>query len=134
MLTRTFQNPLPDLRGFVVHGNKIGRTLGYPTANLSRHYIRRHPIAAGVYAGWASVQGKRYKAAVVIGVNKKLEVHLLDFNREIYGVWVRVELVARLRDVISYTTAVTLQRRIAKDVAETRRLLTRSNRPHKLLL
>ena len=107
--------------GRVMHGDKIGRTIGYATANMS---LRRVATAVhGIYAvkvwglgeralpGMASI-GHR---PTVGGTVTLLEVHLFDFERDIYGREIRVEFVAKLREEECYDGLETLKAQLARD-------------------
>src|SRR5215510_8718155 len=93
------------LQGLVAHGDKRGRTIGFPTANLN--YAREKVLSAGgIYACRAYVQDARYMSAVNIGTNPTftpenetmlVEAYLLDFDQEIYDETVTLEFVSRLR-------------------------------------
>ncbi len=119
---------MPKVRGHVVQGEGEGRTTGYPTANLkleSASY-RPHP---GVYVAW--VEGaapERCLALLVSGVaweepgTPRIEVYLLDFNADLYGVSLTVELGRRLRDIERFGSRQELIRRIEADVATARKL------------
>lgn len=92
------------MTGTVEHGRGEGADLGFRTANLTVPDQMR-PLGDGVYAAWATVDGARYKAAVNVGVaatfadraTATCEVHLLDFNGDLYGKPVRVEFLHWLR-------------------------------------
>ena len=112
--------------GRVAHGDKRGRTIGFPTANIFLH--RRRTPVAGVFAvelygvpdepvpGVANV-GTR---PTVDGTRALLEVHLLDFTGNIYGRHVAVEFLHRLRDERRFESFAALRRQIDLDVAEAR--------------
>jgi riboflavin kinase/FMN adenylyltransferase len=110
------------LSGIVTHGEKKGRTLSFPTANLMPDKEKLLP-RNGVYAVWAEVRGKRYKAALNIGFRPTLshtqtpsvEVHVFDFDQDIYGESMRVGIVERLRDEQRFTSLDALKAAIAKD-------------------
>jgi riboflavin kinase/FMN adenylyltransferase len=116
------------MSGRIVHGDKRGRAIGFPTANI---YLHRHvsPLR-GVYA--VSVFGldrEPVDGVANIGVRPSvdgkrclLEVHLLDFNAEIYGRHVQVVFIDRLRDELRFESLSALQQQIAKDVQQARRL------------
>ena len=119
--------------GVVEHGEKRGRALGYPTMNLGVARARLLP-RDGIYAVWATIDGQRLKAAASLGVRptfgggeRRLEAFILDFEGDLYGDHVRVEFVRRLRDELRFESADALSQQIAKDVEETRRVL--SERP-----
>jgi riboflavin kinase/FMN adenylyltransferase len=111
-----------EIEGTVVLGDQRGGTLGYPTANLAVPADVLVP-AYGIYAG--SALGHR--AAVSIGVNphyggdeRRVEPHLLDFDGDLYGRRLIVELWQRLRDERAFASEAELVAQIARDVEETR--------------
>ena len=111
-----------EVEGTVVLGDQRGGTLGYPTANLAVPADVLVP-AYGIYAG--SALGHR--AAVSIGVNphyggdeRRVEPHLLDFDGDLYGRRLVVELWQRLRDERAFATEEELVAQIARDVEQTR--------------
>jgi len=120
-----------SLHGPVIRGDGRGKRINVPTANID--YSREKMIPAnGIYACWAYLQGERYRAAINIGFNPtftpdkqipNVEVHLLDFDREIYGQDIRLEFVARLRDELKFDSVEALVEQIWKDVAKTREIL-----------
>jgi riboflavin kinase / FMN adenylyltransferase len=111
-----------ELEGLVVSGDQRGGTLGFPTANLS---VAPHLLvpAYGIYAG-AALDGR---AAISIGVNphyggseRRIEAFLLDFEGDLYGKPLRIELWERLRDERAFESEDDLVRQIAVDVEATR--------------
>jgi len=118
------------LSGVVVGGQKLGRQLGFPTANIARSFDQVMP-ADGIYAGWLSVSQGRYKAAVSIGVrpavggsDRSVEAYLLDYPGDsLYGMSVKLELVLRLREERNFPTLEELVCQIERDVEETRQKL-----------
>ena len=118
MLGRPF-----ELDGTVVAGDQRGGTLGYPTANLLLGPELACP-RFGIYAGSA----RRHRAAVSIGTNphyggteRRIEPYLLDFDGDLYGERLLVELWERLRDEQVFETEDALVAQIADDVEATRR-------------
>lgn len=112
----------PEVEGTVVPGFQRGGTLGYPTANLSAPPNLLIP-ANGIYAG--ATLGHR--AAISIGVNphyggeeRSIEPYLLDFEGDLYGRRLVVELWRRLRDERAFANEAELVAQIARDVEETR--------------
>jgi riboflavin kinase/FMN adenylyltransferase len=112
----------PELEGTVVLGDQRGGTLGYPTANLSVPAELLVP-AYGIYAG--SALGHR--AAISIGVNphyggdeRRIEPHLLDFEGDLYGRRLVVELWRLLREERAFSSEDELVAQITRDVEETR--------------
>jgi riboflavin kinase/FMN adenylyltransferase len=111
-----------EVEGIVVSGDARGGTLGYPTANLRAERELLVP-RFGIYAGAA----RGHRAAVSIGVNphyggaeRRIEAFLLDFEGDLYGQRVVVELWQRLRDEASFTSEAELVAQIGLDVAATR--------------
>jgi riboflavin kinase / FMN adenylyltransferase len=113
----------PEVDGVVVAGDARGGTLGFPTANLR---VKPEVLVPeyGIYAGWT--EGRR--AAVSIGVNphyggseRRVEVYLLDFEGDLYGERLVVELWERLRDERAFPSEAELVKQIADDVERTRR-------------
>lgn len=114
------------MSGRVAHGNKLGRKLGFPTANIFLH--RKAVPLNGIFAVKVYGLGMHpvYGAAnigtrpAVGGTRSLLEVHLLDFNQNIYGKHIEVEFVHKFRDEEHYPTLELLTRQIAIDVENTR--------------
>lgn len=119
------------LRGTVVHGDGYGRTIHFPTANISRHGWAglQHKPRLGVWAGWVTVEAsfpKKYRAGIVIGPRDKknlpkLEAHLLDFSGNLYGKKLVFELVQFVRPFQKYTTEKALVRAIQNDIITIRK-------------
>jgi len=117
-----------DLAGKVVAGDRVGRTLGFPTANLDTAGMQLPPN--GVYAAVATVHGSRKPAAVNIGVRPtvdgqpgpvRVEAHLLDFEGELYGEGLNLELQRRLRGEERFSSVEKLMAQIGRDVEAVRR-------------
>jgi riboflavin kinase / FMN adenylyltransferase len=117
------------IAGPVFSGDQLGRKIGFPTANLDTTGLVLPPF--GVYAGRTRVEGKDWKVAMNIGVRPTLnqpqpqlrvEAHLLNFNGDLVGVELEVELLARLRPEMKFTSLEELKAQIAKDVAAIRGL------------
>lgn len=136
------------VEGVVVEGDRRGRALGYPTANLDLPPHTAIP-ADGIYAGWlvrfgareSAEQGgengagngeQRLPAAISIGTNptftegtrRRVEAHVIDRDDlELYGEWVGVEFTARLRDTVKFDSVDDLVAQMADDVARAHALL-----------
>jgi riboflavin kinase/FMN adenylyltransferase len=111
-----------DVDGIVVHGDHRGRLLGFPTANLDLPPDRLLP-PNGIYAGSVG----DHRAAISIGVNphygghvRRFEAHLLDFDGDLYGQRLVVELWSHLRGELAFESEEQLVAAIAADVAATR--------------
>ena len=115
--------------GRVVRGNRLGRTLGYPTANL--RFGRKTPALSGIYAVRVHGLGADAKPAVasfgtrptVDGREPLLEAHLFDFDGDLYGRRIDVEFVARLRDEEKFPDLPTLVAQMHRDAEQARVIL-----------
>src|SRR5690606_36994646 len=115
------------ISGHVVHGRKLGRKLSFPTPNLQTPYprpalggvfvVRNHGLGPEALPGVASI-GTR--PAVETDGRPLLEVHLLDFDRDVYGELVGVEFCSKLRDEANFDSLDALAAQIAADVREAR--------------
>jgi riboflavin kinase/FMN adenylyltransferase len=126
MLTQPYR-----LRGMVIHGRARGTKMGFPTANLDA--IDTLIPALGVYAGRAYVQGVSYAAAIHIGPLPtfgenvgRVEVHILDFDQNIYGEPLEVDFLTRLRDIHAFPDVAALQQQLRQDAAAARAALAAS--------
>ncbi|AEG32954.1 riboflavin biosynthesis protein RibF [Thermus thermophilus SG0.5JP17-16] len=111
--------------GVVVEGDRMGRRLGFPTANLAVHPLKVLP--PGVYAVEAEGAFGRYKGVANVGTRptlggeeRRLEVHLLGFAGELYGEEVRVRFLKRLREERRFPSLEALKAQIAQDVEAAR--------------
>jgi riboflavin kinase / FMN adenylyltransferase len=121
-----------EVRGVVTEGDRRGRELGYPTANLAVPRDICLP-ADGIYAGWyLRPDGACHPCAINLGRRPTfydhadaslLEAHLLDFEGDLYGEQAKVRFVARLRDEVRFDSVDALLRQMALDVDETRTVL-----------
>jgi riboflavin kinase / FMN adenylyltransferase len=108
--------------GEVFHGDKIGRTIGYPTANLKSTDEEKIALGDGIYAVYATAKGKTYKGMMSIGfrptVNGKVrvtEVNIFDFANEIYGETIRVTVKKYLRSEVKFDGLEALKEQLHKD-------------------
>jgi riboflavin kinase/FMN adenylyltransferase len=121
-----------SLRGPVVAGEKRGRTLGFPTANIAVTADRALP-AYGVYATWAYLGAEKHQSATSIGIrphfdglSPSVETYIFDFDRDIYDQTLRIELVARLRPELKFDSLEALLEEMHRDVARSREILSRT--------
>lgn len=119
------------IEGRVIHGHHRGKGLGFPTANIKPE-VKLHP-PEGVYAVYCRVGEDIHRGVMNIGYNPTFkdrrvsyEVHLIDFNRDIYGEMIRVYLVDRLRPEMTFAGVEALKEQIAKDVELGREITTGS--------
>lgn len=108
--------------GVVVKGDGRGRTIGFPTANLGGVPARKLLPPDGVYAVRVEWRGGHAGGMMNLGgrptfqqAGRALEVHLLDFAGDLYGEWLKVEWVARLRDVQRFPSAAALRAQLERD-------------------
>ncbi|MBD9479842.1 bifunctional riboflavin kinase/FAD synthetase [Pseudoxanthomonas sp. PXM02] len=119
--------------GRVVRGKQLGRTLGFPTANLR---FPKTPALSGIYATWVHGVGDQPWPSVssfgtrptVDGVEPLLEAHLFDFAGDLYGRHIDVEFVAKLRDELKFPDLPSLTEQMHRDAAEARALLSEHQR------
>ena len=119
-----------EIQGFVEHGQKLGRELGFPTANIARSFDQIMP-SDGVYASWFFVNGKRFKCAAAIGTRpavggttRTIEGHLLDYPGDsLYGQHIRLRLEKYLRPEANFDSLDALKRQMSKDVEAVREVL-----------
>lgn len=117
--------------GHVVRGRQLGRTLGYPTANL--RFGGKAPALRGIYATWVHGVGPGPWPSVssfgtrptVDGVEPLLEAHLFDFEGDLYGRRIEVEFVAKLRDEEKFPDLPALAAQMRRDDADARAILQR---------
>lgn len=117
------------LRGRVVAGDRRGRTLGFPTANLKLPPGLLLP-PDGVYAVWVVLDERPRAGVLNVGMRptfgerrRTVEAHLLDFAGDLYGRWLTVQLIERLRGETTFAGREALRDAIAADVARARRVL-----------
>jgi len=128
LLTRNFY-----LKGLVIHGEKRGREIGYPTANIGLTNLATIP-ADGVYAGWLSVDNQRWPAAISIGTNptfpgvrgRQVEAYALDqTDLELYDLEAKIEFGYRLRDTLKFDGLEPLLKQMKKDCDQARELTSK---------
>ncbi len=127
MLGRSFSS-----QGVVAEGDKRGRELGFPTANVETPAGLAVP-ANGIYAAWAHFDDERRMAAVSIGVRptfgenpRAIEAYLLEYQGDLYGKTMRLEFVAHLREELKFDTVEALITRMREDVRKTKEILLHS--------
>ena len=125
MIGRTFK-----ISGKVETGNKIGRTIGIPTANLS---VSKDLIIPGdgIYAVKVNVNNQMYKGALSIGNrpviktddSRKIEVYIIDFNKNIYGELIEISIISKIRNQENYDSLEELRFQIDKDIIQITNIL-----------
>jgi riboflavin kinase/FMN adenylyltransferase len=114
----------------VERGDGRGRGLGFPTANLGSIPTEKLVPPPGIYAVWANLPGGIFPGALHVGprptfegARPSIEVHVLDFDGDLYGARVRIDFVERIREVRSFPSIDGLVDQMRADVHQTRRLL-----------
>lgn len=119
--------------GIVVHGEKRGRQLGFPTANIAYDESSIIP-SNGVYAVLIEFEGKSYSGVCNVGkkptfhdpgtMSTTVEVHIIDFDEEIYGVKVKIDWIAYIRGEVKFNSIQELIKQIGEDKETAKRLLS----------
>ena len=117
--------------GKVIEGKKMGKKIGYPTVNINVENVNKLMPNDGVYAVYIKVNSKDYMGMMNIGYNptfnssaKSIEVHILDFNKDIYGIDVRVSIVEKIRDEKKFFSVEDLKKNLDLDMKKVRQLLS----------
>jgi riboflavin kinase/FMN adenylyltransferase len=123
--------------GKVIEGKKLGRQIGFPTANLDPKIIADNlKLISGIYAGTAQIKSKPeiYISAIYIGKNATLtnnnftvEAHFLDFNQDIYGKIIILKLLAFVREDKKFANTNQLVEQIKKDCMEIKKFCENEN-------
>jgi riboflavin kinase / FMN adenylyltransferase len=123
-----------SISGTVVMGNQIGRTLGFPTANIHPDEPEKLIPYYGVYATMVECQGKMYKGMSNIGIRPTLnehrltiEVNIFDFDKDIYGERIRLFFLEHTRDEKRFRDLDLLRRRLIIDQIKVRKILDEEN-------
>lgn len=133
-LARTLLGRPYSLYGTVVRGKQLGRTLGYPTANIRVEEPAKLLPPDGVYAVRVHVSQEVFGGMMNIGMRptvddypgRSIEVNLFDFDRDIYGQTLSVEILAWVRSEVKFSSLDNLKQQLAKDARRCRELLQAS--------
>ena len=119
------------IEGTVIGGNRLGRKLGFPTANIA--LSDDFAVENGVYASKVMVNGEEYLAMTNVGVRpsvdgskRLLETHLFGFTGLLYGLTLRVVLLEKIRDEKKFASVEELREQIAKDKERVKELMANS--------
>ncbi|PVX52433.1 riboflavin kinase/FMN adenylyltransferase [Balneicella halophila] len=112
-----------SLKGKVIDGDKIGRTIGFPTANLDQNNPYKLLPKTGVYAVHVYHKSKKFYGMLNIGTRpsvsrrneRKVEVHIFNFSKNIYGDELRVSFIRRIRDEVKFESLEALKEQLKKD-------------------
>lgn len=107
------------IEGVVIRGQQLGRRMGFPTANLDAKDTR---VENGVYRSVVRVSGREYRAMTNVGLRpsvdgktRLVEAHIFDFNHDIYGQSIEVELLEKIRDEQKFSTIEELKAQLESD-------------------
>ncbi|GHT64026.1 riboflavin biosynthesis protein [Bacteroidia bacterium] len=116
-----------SLEGKVIEGNKLGREIGFPTANIEINDKNKVIPKEGIYAAYVHIGAEKYQGMAYIGKRptvisngeKRIEVHILDFSEDIYGKTLRLEFVKFLREDITFNDLSELKEQLFIDKKST---------------
>ncbi len=122
-----------SLHGVVVAGNRLGRTIGFPTANMQLYEPLKLIPCDGVYAVEVETLGKRFKGMCNIGVRptvssgeyRTVETHIFDFEEDIYGLDIRLSFIRKIRDERPFPSLEALRQQLSQDKQEIIRIFDR---------
>ena len=120
-----------EFSGEVVHGNGIGKTIGTPTANIQLNSNEKIIPLDGVYAVICQIKDANFKGIMNIGykptLNKgekrTIEIHLFDFNKDVYELELRAKVIERIRDEVKFSSLESLKSQIFKDNENAKKIL-----------
>lgn len=137
LLSTFFIHPIENnffftVSGKVIHGKHLGRTIGFPTANLAipDDFILQN----GVYAGYTITTDNKFQKVVMnIGLRptventkkRLLEVYLIDYSGDLYGTNLTIKITNKIRDEKKFNSLKELKEQIIKDILQAKKLLTK---------
>ena len=116
------------IKGEVIHGLGNGKKVGMPTANLDIKDLRED-IEFGVYACYVHINDERYLGVCNVGSrptvdnSKTVEVNIIDFDRDIYGLTITIELMKLLRGIHKFNSLDEVKAQVDKDILRTKEIL-----------
>lgn len=108
------------IMGIVIEGDKRGRSLGFPTVN-----IKVPPnviIETGIYAGRVNLEGKKHGSALYVAGNDIIEAFIFDFDKDIYGEEIEIEIIKKIRDKKEFENDKKAIEQIAKDIEKIKKM------------
>jgi riboflavin kinase/FMN adenylyltransferase len=108
--------------GKVLEGQRKAEGIGFPTANI----LNTENVSSGIYAGRVNLEGEKFNAVIYIGEKRKdiLEAHLFDFDGDLYGKEIEIEVIHKLRDDGEINDFEILKKTIKKDVEDAKIFLS----------
>lgn len=119
--------------GIIIKGDGIGKTINYPTANISLSSQEKIIPNKGVYAVKCELKNKKHchgimnignRPTIGINQNESIEIHLFDFNKNIYGETLKVDVIKKIREEIKFKNIEALKTQIAKDCVKATQILS----------
>ncbi|MBU1090609.1 MAG: bifunctional riboflavin kinase/FAD synthetase [Candidatus Omnitrophica bacterium] len=115
-----------SILGTVVKGSSLGRKMGFPTANINPHHEIIPPN--GIYAVWIIIRKRRFRGICYIGsrptfvnkISKRIEVYIYNFKKKLYGEYLEIQFIQRLRDEQKFDSAPSLVKQIKKDIRKSK--------------
>ena len=121
-----------SISGTVTKGQQVGRTIGYPTANLKLDINNKCLPKIGVYAAMVEVDDKKYKSMLYIGTRPttpiadlSIEAHLFDFDGDLYGKHITIYVEDRVRNQHKFEDLASLKKQLQKDARMAQKMLMR---------
>ncbi|HLL60482.1 MAG TPA: riboflavin kinase [Candidatus Nitrosocosmicus sp.] len=109
-------------KSVVFNGNQLGRTIGYPTANLDPNVLRKN-LKEGVYSCYVDYQNKLYKGALYFGprlvlneTKRVLEIYIINFNDNIYNKIIKFKLIKFIRGIKTFPSFEDLKKQLEEDI------------------
>jgi len=131
-LAASFLERFYIMNGTVVHGDKRGKSIGYPTANIQPENEKKVTPKKGVYAVWVRVDDEYFGGMMNIGerptfegTTDTLEVHIFDFDHDIYGKDIQLQFVERIRDEKKFSGVDELVAQLGDDENQVRKILNK---------
>ncbi|MBE9488207.1 MAG: riboflavin kinase [Bacteroidetes bacterium] len=124
---------MKKIKGVVVKGNQLGSKIGFPTANVLLHSDEVSTFGCGVWAVSVYIDEKKYYGVANIGkhptvgesVQTQIEVHIFDFDSNIYGKMLSIELLYHLRDEKKFENVTELKKAINSDLLLAKKLISK---------
>jgi riboflavin kinase / FMN adenylyltransferase len=130
-MVRDYCGHFYEFSGEVVHGNGIGKTIGTPTANIKVNSNEKIIPLDGVYAvicqikdaNFKGIMNIGYKPTLVAGQKRTIEIHLFNYQRDIYGQDLRAKVIERIRDEVKFNSLKDLKSQILNDNEKAKKIL-----------
>lgn len=125
-----------SILGTVIRGSSLATRLGFPTANINPHHEVLSP--SGIYAVSVLLDNRNFKGVCYIGakptfkkgIEKHIEVYIFNFHRDIYGKYLEIQFIKKIREERKFSSSQSLARRVKKDISLAQRLFSLPNFHH----